>query len=161
MKSHSSVNRGELLVSLGLLALGVYVLVQIQSLGTAQGYEQIGPRLFPYIVGTGLVVFGAILSWHALSGGWRNVPMDQEGHNNPDWLAFGIIGAALILHMALIGSIGFTIASTLLFALVARGFGSRQWLRNLGIGAVVGAATYYLFTLALGLHLPASPLGVI
>ena len=37
--------------------------------------------------------------WHALSGGWRNVPLDQEGHDAPDWIAFVIISAGVILHM--------------------------------------------------------------
>jgi putative tricarboxylic transport membrane protein len=161
MMTRALTHRGELLISLGLIALGAYVLYQTGGIAEARGYDQLGPRLFPYIVGAGLVIFGAILAWHALSGGWRNVPMDQQAHDNPDWFAFILISGALILHMAVIGSIGFVFASVLLFVLIARGFGSRRWMRDLCIGAVVSLAAFYLFTLALGLNLTKSPLGII
>jgi putative tricarboxylic transport membrane protein len=142
------------------MALGAYILYDTQSLAAAQGYDQLGPRLFPQIVGTTLAILGAVLGWHALSGGWRNVPLDQEGHDRPDWPAFGLIGGGLIVHMAIIGSVGFVIASTLLYLMVARGFGSRRWRRDLLVGVGVVLAAYYLFTLALGLHLTKSPLGI-
>ena len=160
MTTRSLAHRGELLVSLGLLALGAYVLYDTQSIAAAQGYDQLGPRLFPQIVGVALVLLGAVLSWHALAGGWRNVPLDQEGHDNPDWPAFGLISGGLILQMAIIGSAGFVIASTILYLLIARGFGSRRWRRDLLVGVTVVLAAYYLFTLALGLHLTKSPLGI-
>ena len=67
-----------------------------------------------------------MLGWHAIFGGWRNVPLDQEGHDAPDWMAFGIISAGIVLHMIVIGWAGFIIAGTLLFVLIARGFGSRR-----------------------------------
>ena len=161
MKPPFRFARGESLVSLGLLALGVYILVQVRGIAATRSYEQVGPRLFPALIGLGLVAFGAILGWQALTGGWRNLPADQDGRERPDWGAFIALSAAVILHMALIGSIGFFLASLLLFTLVARGFGSRRWLRDVGLGAILSAVAYYLFTLALGLHLPASPLGVI
>ena len=160
MTTRSLAHRGELLVSLGLLALGAYVLYDTQSIAAAQGYDQLGPRLFPQIVGVALLVLGAMLGWHALSGGWRNVPLDQPGHDNPDWPAFGLIGGGLIVHMAIIGSVGFVIASTVLYLMVARGFGSRRWRRDLLVGVAVVLTAYYLFTLGLGLHLTKSPLGI-
>lgn len=158
MKTASPRRRGELLVSLGLLALGICVLIQIQSFGSAEGYEQLGPRLFPYFAGGGLVIVGAILSWQATASGWRNLGPDQLNPAPFDRFAFALINAALILHMALVGFIGFVPASTLLYVLVARAFGSRQWARNTAIGAALSAACFYLFTLALQLNLPASPL---
>jgi putative tricarboxylic transport membrane protein len=160
MATRSLAHRGELLLSLGFTALGAYVLYDTQSIAAAQGYDQLGPRLFPQLVGIALAVLGAVLAWHSLSGGWRNVPLDQEGHDNPDWPAFGLIGGGLMLQMAIVGSVGFVIASTLLYLMIARGFGSRRWRRDLLAGVAVVLAAYYLFTLALGLHLTKSPLGI-
>jgi putative tricarboxylic transport membrane protein len=158
MTNRSPINRGELLVSLALTALGVSVLIGTQNIPGGAGYSQIGPRVFPYLIGGCLVILGGILVWHAVSGGWRNVPMDQE-HDTPDWAAFAILSAAVILHMVSIGWAGFILASTFLFTLIARGFGSRRLLRDIVIGALLSTAAYFIFTLGLGLKLPNGFLG--
>lgn len=149
---------GELLISFGLLALGSFVVWETQSIAETQGYAQIGPRLFPYIVGAGLAVCGAVLGFHAILGGWRNVPLDQPGHDSPDWMAFGIISAGIVLHMIVIGYAGFVLAGVLLFVLVARGFGSRRPLRDAIIALVLAGVVFVVFTRGLGLKLPGIPL---
>jgi putative tricarboxylic transport membrane protein len=159
MTARPRIHPGELLISLGLIALGTFVVYETQSIAETQGYAQIGPRLFPYIIGAGLTLCGAVLAWHALSGGWRHVPLDQEGHDAPDWVAFGIISAGVILHMVIIGWAGFIIASTLLFVMVARGFGSRRIVRDAIIAVVLSTVVFFIFTLALGLSLPKGPFG--
>ena len=154
MTERSPMHLGEMLISLGLIALGSFVVFETRSIAETQGYAQIGPRLFPYIIGVGLTLCGAVLGWQALMGGWRNVPLDQEGHDAPNWLAFFIISAGIVLHMLLIGWAGFIIASTLLFVLIARGFGSRQLVRDALIAAALAAVVFFVFTSALGLKLP-------
>jgi len=157
--ARSPVHPGELLLSLGLIALGSFVIFETGSIAEIQGYAKIGPRLFPYVVGAGLTLCGALLAWHALSGGWRHVPLDQEGHDAPDWPAFAIISAGIILHMVVIGWAGFIIASTLLFVLIARGFGSRRPVRDAVIAILLSIIVFFVFTLALGLSLPKGPFG--
>jgi putative tricarboxylic transport membrane protein len=154
MTTRSVINIGELLVSLGLVALGIFVLAGTQNIASVQGYSQVGPRAFPYLVGSGLLILGGILTWHAVSGGWRNVPADQEQHQTPDWAAFAILSAGVILHMVSIGWAGFILASTFLFTLIARSFGSRRLWRDIAVGALLSAAAFFLFTRALGLTLP-------
>ena len=159
MTSRSAINRGELLVSIALVGLGIYVVLGTQTISGGAGYAQVGPRVFPYMIGSGLLILGGILTWQAVSGGWRNVPMDQENHASPDWAAFTILSAAVILHMVSIGWAGFILASTFLFALVARGFGSRRVLRDIVIGALLSTAAFFIFTHGLGLKLPNGVLG--
>ena len=159
MASRAPIHPGELLVSFGLIALGSFVTYETGSIAETQGYAQIGPRLFPYIIGAGLTLCGAVLAWHALSGGWRHVPLDQEGHDAPDWLAFIIVSAGIILHMSIIGWAGFIIASTLLFVLIARGFGSQRPVRDAAIAILLSIVVFFVFTLALGLSLPKGPFG--
>ena len=159
MTARSPIHPGELLISLGLIALGSFVAYETGSIAETQGYAQIGPRLFPYIIGAGLTLCGAVLAWHALSGGWRSVPLDQEGHDAPDWISFGIVSVGIILHMVIIGWAGFIIASTLLFVLVARGFGSRRLVRDAVIAVVLSVVVFFIFTQALGLSLPKGPFG--
>ena len=159
MAARAPIHPGELLVSFGLIALGSFVTYETGSIAETQGYAQIGPRLFPYIIGAGLTLCGAVLAWHALSGGWRHVPLDQEGHDAPDWLAFIIVSAGIILHMSIIGWAGFIIASTLLFVLIARGFGSQRPVRDAAIAILLSIVVFFVFTLALGLSLPKGPFG--
>ena len=157
MTARSPINTGELLMSLALVALGSYVIYETQNIAETQGFAQVGPRLFPYIIGVGTTLCGAVLGWQSLSGGWRNVPLDQEGHDSPDWASFLVISAGIILHMVLIGWAGFIIASALLFVLIARGFGSQHPVRDLLLGAALAASAFAVFTLCLGLKLPAGP----
>jgi putative tricarboxylic transport membrane protein len=87
------------------------------------------------------------------------VPLDQQEHDAPDWVAFVIISAGVILHMVVIGWAGFIIASTLLFVMIARGFGSRRIVRDAIIAIVLATVVFFIFTLALGLSLPKGPFG--
>ena len=156
MTARARIHPGELAIALGLVALGSFVIYETQNIAETQGYAQIGPRLFPYLIGVGLTLCGAVLGWEALSGGWRHVPLD-EAHEAPDWMAFGVISAGVILHMVVIGWAGFIIASTLLFVLIARGFGSRKPVRDAIIAVVLAVVVFFLFTKGLGLNLPKGP----
>ncbi len=146
---------GQLAVSLGLLAIGAFVLLDTGTIPEGQSYSGIGPRFFPYLVGAGLAVCGALLAWRALAGGWRAMPADEGVHDAPDWRAFLLISAGIVLQMAVIGFAGFIIAGVVLFVLVARGFGSTRLVRDVVIGAVLVTAAYLVFTQLLALSLPA------
>jgi len=111
-------------------------------------------RWIGYLIGIGLGACGVVLAWQALTGGWRNLPVDDD-HAMPDWVAFATISAGIVLQMAIIGIAGFVIASAILFVLIARGYGSRRLLRDTLIALVLSTAVYLLFTKALGLSLPA------
>jgi putative tricarboxylic transport membrane protein len=145
---------GELFCSLGLLVIGLFVLVDTGNIPQGQSFSGVGPRFFPYLVGAGLTVCGALLAWRAVRGGWRAMP-DYDGvHDAPDWRAFALISAGIVLHMVLIGWAGFILAGVVLFMLVARGFGSVRLVRDIVIGAVLVTAAYLVFTRLLSLSLP-------
>ena len=145
---------GELACSLGLLAIGVFVLLDTGNIPEGQSFSGVGPRFFPYLVGAGLTVCGVLLAWRALAGGWRAMPDDDGVHAQPDWRAFGLISAGIVLQMVLIGWAGFILAGVVLFALVARGFGSTRLVRDIVIGAVLVTVAYLVFTRLLSLTLP-------
>lgn len=146
---------GELACSLGLLLIGAFVLLDTGNIPEGQSFSGVGPRFFPYLVGAGLAACGALLAWRALSGGWRAMPDDDGVHAGPDWLAFGLISAGVILQMVLIGWAGFILAGVVLFVLVARGFGSARLVRDAVVAVVLVTAAYLVFTRLLSLSLPA------
>lgn len=143
---------GQLLVSAGVLALGVAFAIGAWMLPEAAGYARVSIRLFPGLIAAALVVAGLMLAREAVSGGFRNLAGEPPARL--DWRAFGWVSAGLVAHMVLIAGIGFMLASALLYAATARGFGSERPGRDLALGVVLGAAVFALFTQALTLSLP-------
>jgi putative tricarboxylic transport membrane protein len=146
-----------LFVALALVALGVFVLHQGLSMATDQSsYARVGPQVFPYVVGAGLIIIGGLLALSALNGSWSVIW--AEGVDRGDFwrqiFGVGLVGAGLVLNAALIAPLGFVAASTLMFAITTRAFGSRRLVFDLAAGAVFAAGIYIMFTYALGIHLP-------
>jgi putative tricarboxylic transport membrane protein len=148
-------HRGELLCALGLLAIGLFVLIDTGNIPQRQSFSGVGPRLFPYLIGGGLLGCAGLLAWQALAGGWRKMPADPGLDAGPDWRGFGLISAGIVAQMVVIGWMGFILAGIILFTLVARGFGSVRSGRDLVVAAVVVTAAYLTFTRLLSLSLPA------
>jgi putative tricarboxylic transport membrane protein len=61
----------------------------------------------------------------------------------------------LLVNVSLIGLLGFVVASTLLFACVARAFGSSRPGRDIAVGFAIAALTYYGFAGLLGINIGA------
>ena len=68
-----------------------------------------------------------------------------------------ILLAALLVHALSFASLGFIVASTLLFAATARLFDSRRWITNLLVGLSAALVLFVVFTRGLGVHLPVDP----
>lgn len=148
----------EIALSLGVLALGLGVAAVTRSLPSEGGYSGIGPNFMPGVVGAGIILLGAWLSFEAFTGGWRGAAPDdarERGEHAFHAAAFGWITAGLFAHMALIGSGGFVIAGIALFACVARGFGSLRIGRDLALGLVLSLAVFLFFVKLLNVNLPA------
>jgi putative tricarboxylic transport membrane protein len=142
----------EIALSLGVLALGIGVAAVTATLPTEGGYAGIGPNFIPAVVGAGIILLGVWLAYEAFSGGWRNSAEPTEVFVPSPFLW---ISAGLFAQMALIGWAGFVIAATVLFACVARGFGSRRVARDLGIGLLLALGIFLFFVKLLNVNLPA------
>jgi len=158
--AHGPRDRAHVAISALLIALALFVFWQVRSIPADGGYSAVGPRFTPLLIGAGILIVGAVLLWQALFRGWKGL----QGTEPPEPFytpAFLLIAGGLVAHMIVIGLVGFTIASTLLFAMGARGFGSRRLLRDAIIGFVLAAIVFLFFTRVLNLALPASPLKVV
>jgi len=151
-------NAAEIALSLGVLALGLGVAGVTATLSSEGGYAGIGPNFIPAVVGAGIIVLGVWLCIEAFTGGWRGAAPDDaaaRGEHAFNGAAFGWISAGLFAHMALIGWAGFVIAGALLFACVARGFGSRRVARDLALGLALSVGVFFFFVKLLNVNLPA------
>ena len=147
----------EIALSAGVLVLGIGVAVGTALLPSEGGYARIGPNFVPGVVGGGLIVVGVWLLYEALAGGWRHMPEespDARGEHPFHPPAFLWVTAGLFAHMLLIGTAGFVIAGAVLLACVARGFGSRRFGRDLGVGFVLALGAFLFFVKFLNVGLP-------
>ena len=141
-------------VGLALVLIGTGLLLSAQEIDVSPAVVLLGPRLFPSIVAVGLVVLGLLTVVSALAGERRAIEAADEAVEN-DWPAFLTALAGPVLFLITVETLGFAIATALLFAAVARAFGSRRPLIDLTLGVVIGASILVVFSYGLGLVLPA------
>jgi len=153
-----SVKRTELIISLGVLALGIAATVIAFQLPEGGGYARIGPNFMPKVVAAGLVVLGVWLLGEVFTGGWReSTPEDPAERGDHAFIssAFLWVTAGLFAQMVLIQYAGFVLAGMVMFACIARGFGSTRVVRDLIIGFVLGLLVFLFFVKFLNVGLPA------
>jgi putative tricarboxylic transport membrane protein len=142
-----------------IIALGLVWLHGALSLPQAATYAAVGPGVFPAGIGAGLVLLGVLLLV-AVARGERFKPQETEGADVtrlPSRAAFWTTLAAGIAPVLVIRPLGFPVAAAVTFALTARAFGSRRLLLDLGVGLLLGAGCWLLFSRLLGLSLPGFP----
>jgi putative tricarboxylic transport membrane protein len=146
---------GELLLGLGVVALGIFIAVETGSIEVAPVYARVGPTLIPGIVAGGLIVLGLLVALEAFRGGARPAIHTDEP---ADWRAMAAVSVGLLQQIVLLRPAGFLISAALLFFCVAYGFGSRRYVRNAAIAIVLAAIVHVGFTRGLNLSLPAGVL---
>jgi putative tricarboxylic transport membrane protein len=156
MSSLKRAAPGELLLGLGVAALGVFIAVETGNIRVAPVYAKVGPTLIPGIVAGGLVLLGLLVALTALRG-HREAATDAAAEPN-DWLGMAAVGVGLWQQIFLLRPAGFLVSAALLYFCVAYGFGSRRYLRDAAIAIVLATVVHVGFTRGLGLQLPAGVL---
>ncbi len=146
---------GETLIALGVLALAAILFWQTLLIPVSPLYARVGPTVIPMMAALGLAGCGLALLVGAIRGGWQD---EDEKEIRQDTRALALLVAGFIANMALIGPTGFTIASTIMFTLTARAFGSKNLLRDAGTGFALSLVAYLGFARALGINIGAGPL---
>ncbi len=154
-RQHGGAARADLGAALFVLALGLAAVWQASVIPTTPLYAQVGPKAVPYLIAGALVAVGIGLLVVALRGGWSHGIEEMQDGAPFNLPALGLLLAGLLVNMALIVPFGFTVAATAQFPLVAAAFGSRAWLRDMGIAFVVALSAYALFVKLLGVNIGA------
>jgi putative tricarboxylic transport membrane protein len=162
--NQKSASKGQLLLGVGILILGVAMVVGATMIPSDAGYAGVGPDFLPALVGAVLSLCGIFVVWEALSGGFRNMEA-PNGADTGFWSGFAWMSAGLLANAALITTIGFILSCTLCFALAVRAlrtaelekigsFNGKQFFKDLLIGFAIAAPVYWMFTKLLAINLP-------
>ena len=114
-------------------------------------YSRIGAAAFPYAI-AGLLLAAAFGTAVAAAKGDFPERDDLE-FGRVGWILGGFLAQIVLLNLA-----GFSIATGLLFALAARGFGGKPLWLTIPIGIALSFVVYLLFSKGLQLSLPQGPL---
>ena len=180
------VGNDERRLGAGLLALGAGYLAAAFLISEPEGgYAAVGPRVFPIGIGIALVAVALSTAFRArgaarapssgaaeaqavparaqaaAAGEARAQAAPAAGAAPPaaDWRAAAPSVLLFLAYIVLLEPLGYLPATTAFITLEARLLGSRRWGRDLGAALVVAFSVYALFSLVLGLRLPAGFLG--
>ena len=151
-----TVDKAQYALAAVLGVVGIYTLIDARGLNVGFG-DPVGPRIFPYVVGSGMIVLSILLAVATARG---DVAEAEEGEDvdltSPtDWITVAKLLGVLVLNMVLVNILGWAITGALLFAGCAWALGSKTLLRDLLIGAVMSVSSWYFFYV--GLDVPLSP----
>jgi putative tricarboxylic transport membrane protein len=144
-------DRAALVIAGGLAVLAAVIAWQTSLMQVTVQYARIGPTTFPYVVAAGLAVLSVATVVSSLRGGFPEREAERVGPIL--WIIGGLAAQMLTIRLA-----GFAIATGLLFALTARGFGKGPLWMTIPIGIVFGLILWVIFARGLQLSLPQGPL---
>lgn len=144
-------DRAALIIAAGLLALAALLAWDASRLGAGGAYARIGPQTIPYVIA---ICLAGLAAWTVLAAYRHDFPEREQQDKLPVvWIVGG-----LLLQMILIKFTGFSIATGILFAMTARGFGRVNLPLALLSGILISALVWFVFARILQLTLPAGPL---
>lgn len=153
-----NVDRAQYLVAAVCVAVGAFLIFDALTLpGGYAKVDPVGPKLFPMVIGIGLVALALVLAVAIPRGsrGEADAGEDIDPDLPSDWRTVGLLVAIFVATILLVNPLGWTITSALMFAGAATVLGSQHYVRNVVIGAVLGVASFYAFYSGLGIPLPA------
>ena len=144
-------DRAALVIAPVLFVLAAVIWWDAGRLAEMSNYSRIGPATVPHVVAIGLALLAIWTGFEA----WRgDFPEREPIEMQPVvFIVAGLAGQMLLLKTA-----GFSIATGVLFALTAFGFGRRKLWISLPIGIALSFVVFIIFGRFLQLSLPAGPL---
>lgn len=144
-------DRMALVIAAALAALAAVIFWRTLAMPVSAQYARVGPTTMPYVVAAALALLSIGTAVSALRGGFPEREADRPGP------MLWIIGG-LVLQMLLLKVAGFAIATGLLFAFAARGFGRGPLWFTIPLGIALSFVIWLIFAGVLKLSLPAGPI---
>ena len=147
-------DRAQLGLAAVLLGTGLYTVYNATTLEVGFA-DPVGPRLFPYVIGTVLVVLAVLLTIATFAG---SRPEADEGEDvdltqRADWVTVVKLIAVLVFTIATVDLLGWAVTGAVLFTGAAWALGSRTLVRDVIVGLVISVGSWYAFYVGLGIPL--------
>lgn len=140
-----------LVIALILAVIAGVIIWQTSLMRVPPVQQRVGPTVFPYVIAGGLLLLAVGTVVSALRGAF---PEREKGDIAPMlWIVGGLLAQIMLLSSA-----GFAIATGLLFAFTAKGFGRGPLWLTIPIGIAFSLLVWFIFARGLQLSLPAGPL---
>lgn len=148
-------------LGIGAIVFGVAQLViiplQIAEPPRFSGFAtiELGAKAMPYVIGWLFIAAGVVYALVGLS------LREENGLAELDWRAFynvGVLVVIMVAFVALMRPIGFVTSAGLSGLAIALFYGSRNVFGLAFVGLLAPTGIYLLFTRALSVSLPSSPL---
>lgn len=145
------VHRSLFGVAAGLAVIGAVMLWDSARLSGAAGYANVGPGMFPRVIGAGLL---GLAAGTVIAARRKDFPDPHPSAHGPIlWVLAGLTAQLLLLKLA-----GFSIATGIMFAFTARALGKRNLAMTIPVGILLSFAIWAVFSQVLKLNLPAGVL---
>lgn len=154
--SRIRVTRPSEFVVVALLA-GFAALIFWDTLTASEDIMQrgpVGPQIVPFLVASLLLLCAVFLAVDLIRGG-QGEPEEGTAGEGSNWRTLGLIVVAILLTAGVIDLLGWVLAGGLMFYLCLYALGSRTYIRDLLISAVMAVGSFYLFYSGLRIYLPA------
>lgn len=142
-----------------VVLFGAVVLQQAGAIPESPLYAAVGPKLVPYFAGGCLLVLGVLLLARGLRGGWSAELEEVRDAPPINPRSFGLLLAGLVANLLLIDTLGFVVAGTVQFVLIAWALNARSLWRAALVGFAVTMGAWLFFDRALGVNIGAGILG--
>ena len=140
-----------LVIAVILAAISIVIFWQTSQMRIPPIQQRVGPTVFPYIIATGLALLAVGTLVSAIRRGFPERSKDAFGPIA--WIVGGLSAQILLLSTA-----GFAIATGVLFAFTAKGFGRGPLWQTIPIGIVFSFIVWFIFARGLQLSLPQGPI---
>mgnify|MGYP002636391862 CR=1 FL=1 len=127
-----------------ILICSIIFLLSIPQINQGSGYDNVGPRFFPWVITTGLLLVSIFILFKR-----STVPSIAINLYRLLTLLLGVTLIFLCLE-----PLGFILTMALLFSFISYQIHKGNLFKRLGIGFIFSLAIYLLFTLVLDLNLP-------
>ncbi|MDP9865479.1 MULTISPECIES: tripartite tricarboxylate transporter TctB family protein [Streptosporangium] len=152
-----SWRRPELVLALVVLGLGAFVILGTADVSAAGSSLGLGPRFFPVLVGSALLLIGLCYVIDVIRGGHGDPEEseDVDAGARADWRTVALVSVIFLAFAGLLDLLGWIIAGALLFFGLSVVLGATRRLHAGVIAIVLSTVTYLAFVKGLGVTLPA------
>lgn len=157
VRIRKSTGEAAILVLLGTLGAFAVVYSQVNLPFENPFGAGVGPRLFPQLAGAIMILMSvyllALLAWRRRTGALEDdevMELDVADH-----VRVGAVVAYVVGYMLFLRTVGFLVATTVVLFVTFATLGFRRYVFGFVLAVVFTVAIYALFSLALGMSLPA------